>query len=84
MDEKVKKLGKVTHYFPHVNAGIIKLESPLKTGDTIRIKGNEYEFTQKVTSMQVDHKAITEAKKGDEIGVQVDQKVHEGDEVYLL
>ena len=28
--------------------------------------------------------AVKKAKKGDEVGIKVDQKVHEGNEVYLV
>jgi len=35
-------------------------------------------------SMQIEHQQIQVAKKGDGIGVKVDQKVHEGVEVYKV
>jgi len=42
------------------------------------------EFEQAVQSMQIDHKDIKEAKKGQEVGLKVDQKVKEGWEVYKI
>lgn len=79
-----KKIGTVTHYFGHIPAGIIKLAGKLKNGDKIHFKGATTDFTQTAGSMQIDHKEIAAAKKGDEIGIQVDQKVRDGDEVFLV
>ncbi|MFZ5800885.1 MAG: hypothetical protein ACOY3D_05885 [Candidatus Omnitrophota bacterium] len=75
-------IGKVTHYFPHVQAGVIKLKSPLSAGDTITVKGHTTNFTQVVESMQIDHVPITTAKKGAEIGLKVTSRVRHGDLVY--
>lgn len=80
-----KLIGKITHYFGHISVGIIKIENgELNVGDTIHIKGHTSDFTQQVSSMQVEHEQIQKAKKGDDIGIKVDQKVHEHDEVYLV
>ncbi len=79
-----KKIGVITHYFDHINVGIIKLNGDLKIGDRIRIKGKISSFEQEVNEMQVDHKNISQAKKGQEIGIKVTEKVREGDEVISL
>lgn len=79
-----KLIGKVTHYFGNIGVAVIKLTNSLKTGDTIRIIGGETDFEQVVGSMEIDHKKIEEAKKGDSAGLKVDQKVHEGYKVYKL
>lgn len=78
-----KKIGEVTHYFGHIPAGIVKLSGKLSKGDTVHIKGSTTDFTQEVASMQVDHKDIDSAKKGDEVGIKIDERVREGDEVFL-
>lgn len=75
-------IGKITHYFPHVNAAVVVLKAPLKTGDFIRVKGHTTDFAESVNSMQINHKPITEAKKGDEIGLQVGSRVRAGDKLY--
>jgi len=79
-----QEIGVMTHYFGKVSVGIIKLQQPLKTGDTIHIKGAHDDFSQTVDSMQVDHKPVKEAKKGDDIGIKVKQKVHVNDKVYKV
>lgn len=79
---KAAVIGKVTHYFPHVNAAVLKLKLPLKIGDTIQIKGHTTDIKETVTSMQINRAPITAAKKGDEIGLLVASRVRAGDQVY--
>ncbi|PIP14847.1 hypothetical protein COW98_00490 [Candidatus Roizmanbacteria bacterium CG22_combo_CG10-13_8_21_14_all_35_9] len=80
-----KKVGIVSHYFDKISVAIIELSAPLKVGDKLKFvrKGEEL-FQQEVVSMQIEHQQIQVAKKGDGIGVKVDQKVHEGVEVYKV
>jgi hypothetical protein len=75
-------IGDVTHYFPHVRAAVIKLTTGLAIGDAIKIKGHTTDFVQKITSMQIDRVPITQAKKGDEIGLQVNSRVRKKDLVF--
>lgn len=75
-------IGTITHYFPKVRAAVIKLKVPLATGDTVRIKGHTTDFTQNVSSMQIDRIPMASAKKGQEIGLLVDSRVRQNDLVY--
>ncbi len=79
-----KQIGKVTHYFDKVGVAIIQLQkgASLKKGDKIQIKGNNTDFTQAVNSLQLDHQDVESVKAGDDFGLKVDQKVHEGNQVY--
>lgn len=80
-----KLIGKITHYFSNIEVAVIKLFFPLKIGDTIRvIGGQETDFEQKIKSMQVNHKEIKTAKKGQDIGLKIKEKVHEGYKVYKV
>ncbi|OGZ63759.1 MAG: hypothetical protein A3A98_00500 [Candidatus Staskawiczbacteria bacterium RIFCSPLOWO2_01_FULL_40_39] len=80
-----KIIGKVTHYFSDINVAVVKLSAPLNQGDEIRIMGGENtDFNQKVDSMQVNHKAVKKAKKGNSIGLKVSEKVREGYGVYKV
>lgn len=80
-----KLVGVITHFFPHVSAAVLKVEAPLKVGDKVKIvTPGGAEFEQEISSMQIDRADITEAKAGDEVGIKVDQKVHEGCKVYLV
>lgn len=79
-----KKIGTITHYFDKISVGIIKLEDTLKVGDTVRFQGATTDFEQEISEMQHDHESIPEGEKGQEVGVKVDERVREGDEVYLV
>ena len=64
---------------------VLKLSGSLSVGDEIRIMGGEHtDFNQKVSSMQVDHEPLKKAKKGDSVGLKVDEKVREGYEAFLV
>jgi putative protease len=80
-----KLIGKISHYFNKIDVGIIELtDGELKVGDTIHIKGHTSDFTQQVTSMQIEHEVVEKAKKGDGVGVKVGSPVHEHDQVFLV
>jgi len=84
-DKEGKLIGKITHYFSNIEVAVIELSSPLKIGDTIRIVGGkETDFEQEVSSMQIDHKEVKSAGKGDSAGMKVNEKVHEGYKVYKI
>ncbi len=77
-----KQIGKITHYFSKIGVAVVELTGTMKIGDTILIKGAHTEFEQEVKSMQIEHENITEAGKGQSVGLKVDQKVHENDVVF--
>lgn len=79
-----KEIGTITHYFGHVSVGIIALKDTLKVGDKVRIKGHTTDFGQDVSSMQIEHAVVSEAKPGDNVGIKVSQKVHQNDKVYKV
>lgn len=79
-----KPIGKITHYFGHINVAVIKLSDKLEVGEEIRIVGGETDFNQKVQSMEVEHEKIKEAKKGASIGLKVDKKVREDYKVFRV
>jgi len=83
MEEKL--VGKITHYFTNIGVGVIEItKGDLKVGDKIHIKGATSDFEQTIDSMQIEHENIEKAKKGQAIGLKVEQQVREGDEVYKI
>jgi hypothetical protein len=79
---KYKPVGVITHYFPKVNAAVVKLKSSLSLGEPVWIKGKTTDFKQTVGSIQIDRKPLEKAKKGQEIGLEVFKEVKPGDMVY--
>ncbi len=81
----LEEIGVVTHYFPHVEAAVIKMtRGSLSQGETIFVKGHTTDFKEKVNSIQLDHAPIANAVAGQEIGLRVKAKVREHDVVYKL
>lgn len=78
------KVGKVTHYYDKIGVAIVKFSKSIKKGDTLRFGSEEDGFKQTVESMQLNHAPVSQAKKGDEVGIKIDQKAKEGTEVYLV
>lgn len=75
------KVGKVTHYYDNIGVAILELSDTLKVGDRIKFEGHGADFEQEVTSLQVNHKQVEKASKGEMIGMKTDQKVREGTDV---
>jgi len=79
-----EKIGIVEDYFAKISVIAIKLESDLNAGDRIHIKGHTTDFIQTVDSMQIEHQNVTFAKKGDSVGIKVEQRCRKGDVVYKI
>ncbi len=77
------KVGNITHYYDKIGVAVVDILAPLKVGDKIKITGST-EFEQEVGSMQIEHKNIKKAKKGDQIGMKIDQPVKDKDEVFKI
>ena len=75
---KLKIYGKVVHYYDKIGVAIVKLVSPVRVGDSVLLKHGDMEFTQAVTSLQIELKPVNTAKKGDVVGMKVDQPAKEG------
>lgn len=79
-----KKIGEVTHFFPGPSAAVLRLSQPLKVGERVHIVGFTTDFSEKVTSMQIDHAPVDSANPGDDVAILVKDRVREGDEVFLV
>jgi putative protease len=79
-----KEIGKVFSYFTNVGVAAIKLTAGLKVGDEVHIKGKTTNLTQKIKSMQIENKPIDSAKKGDDVGIKVDDRVRPNDKIYKV
>ena len=84
MASEKKLIGKVTHYFSKISVAGIQLSDTLKVGNKISIEGATTNFEENIDSMQIDNKAVIEAKSGDMIGIKVKDKTREGDNVFLI
>ena len=79
-----KEIGKITHFFPKISVAVVELSGDLKVGDKIAVEGHGKTFEQTVDSMQVEHEPVSEAKKGDAVGMKTAEPVKENDKVFLV
>ena len=84
-DTEPRRVGVVTHYYEHAGACVVALDSgELRLGDTIHVRGHTTDFYQRIDRLERDHVAIDVARTGEEVGVQVSQRVRDHDVVYRL
>ena len=82
---KEQEIGFISKYFGKINVGAIDLTSGgLNTGDVIHIQGHTTDLEETITSMQIEHASVAEAKAGDSIGLKVSEKVRRGDKVFKV
>ncbi len=79
-----KEIGKVTHWYDKLGVAVLDLKGSLKVGDIVKVRKGAEEFEDTIVSMQVDHKNVSSAKKGDEVAVKFSQKTKEGAVIYKM
>lgn len=78
-----KVIGKVTHWYGKPSVAVVKLTSNLKIGDRVKIKKGGEEFEDQVNSIQINHKDVSSAGKGDDAAIKLSTRAHEGAVVFL-
>ncbi len=80
-----KLCGHIEGYFDKIEVAIIKVVSPIRTGDILLMeKDSEGLFEMKINSMQIDRKDVTLARSGSDIGLKIALKAKVGTPVYKL
>lgn len=79
-----KEIGKVVHYFDKVMVAVVSVSEGLAVGDTVKFVYGDSEFTQKVESMQIEHKPVDSVKAGEEVAIKVNEKTHENAKIYKV
>lgn len=77
-------IGRVTHYYKNVGVAAVELSDTLNVGDVIHIKGHTTDLEQKVESIEMEHKQVANAARGQVIGLRVKDYVREHDMVYRV
>lgn len=78
------RIGQVTHYYNRIGVAVLELVDSLAVGDTVHILGHTTDFTQQVTSMEVEHEKIEAASPGMDVAMKVQARVRKGDVVYKV
>lgn len=80
-----ERIGSVIKFFDKTSIGAVKLEfGDLAIGDTVHIKGNNTDFTQKIESMEFDHQPVQKATRGHFTGIKLSQPAKPFDLVYKV
>jgi len=81
-----QRIGVVTHYYSHLSVAALRLDpgSTLRVGDVIHVLGHTTDFTQRVESLEVDHKPVLEVAANDDFGLKVFQHAREHDDVFKV
>ena len=80
-----EKIGIVSNYFSKISVAAVEITNrTVSIGDRLHFLGHTTEFETTVHSMQIEHKSVTEVKKGDSVGIKVPERVREGDKVYKI
>jgi hypothetical protein len=77
-------IGKVTHYYNRISVAVVDLSAELKVGDAILLLGHTTDFTQEVTSLEIEHQKVRSAGPQGEVAIKVDGEVRQGDLVYKV
>lgn len=82
MDERI---GSVIKFFDKTSIAAIKLDfGEVAVGDTIRVKGPNTDFSQKVEAIEFDHKPVEKALRGHFAGIKLTQHAKPFDLVYKV
>jgi putative protease len=78
-------VGMIVKFFAKPSVAAIEITNgSIKTGDLLRYQGHTTDFTEEVTSMEIDNQKVEEAKVGDLVGIKVKERVRENDKVYRV
>lgn len=78
------QVAEITHYFNKIGVAVLVLDGELAIGDTIHILGRVTDFTQRVSSMEIEHMQVGSVKPGDDVALKVADYVREGDSVFKV
>ena len=78
------RVGKVTHYYKRIGVAVVELKKSLNNGDRVLIRGKNTNFSQFVSSMEIEHEKVQAAGAGMEVALKVEETVRDGDVVYTI
>ena len=78
------QIGRVTHYYNHLNVAVLELTDGLKLGDKIHIVGHSTDLYERIASMEVNHHPIDWVDARQDVAIKVVEPVHEHDKVYRV
>jgi len=79
------QVGVVVNFYVKPSVAAIKVTGgSIRKGDLLKYKGHTTDFTEEVTSIEIENQPVEEAKSGDMVGVEVKERVREKDRIYKV
>jgi len=79
------QVGVVVNFYVKPSVAAIKVTGgSIRKGDLLKYKGHTTDFTEEVTSIEIENQPVEEAKSGDMVGVKVKERVREKDRIYKV
>ncbi len=78
------RIGEVVHFFDRICVAELRLTETIHVGDMLHVLGHHTDFQQKVESLQIEHKEVSEATSGQDVALKVTQTVHPGDAIFKV
>ena len=73
-------VGKITHFFSRIGVVVVEMaHGEIHVGETIHIKGKTTNFTQKISSLQIESVDVKSARRGQLVGLKVSKPAKPGD-----
>ena len=79
-------VGKIKNYYKKIKVAEILVENePIKVGDELIIIGNKTGCVEeRLSSMEISHKKVKEAKKGQRVAIKTNNLLRENDNVFII
>jgi putative protease len=79
------QVGMVVNFYAKPCVAAVKVtHGMIKIGDFLKYKGHTTDFTEVVSSIEIENQPVEIAKEGDLVGVKVKERVRENDKVYKV
>ena len=79
------KIGTVARFFRNPMVAAVSIEeASLSVGDALHFKGRITDLYHRVESIRIGDRTVTSARAGDQVGIQVPEKVRERDQVFKV
>ena len=79
------QIGVVVNYYAKIGVAAVKVTGgTIKIGDLLKYKGHTTDFTEAVTTMEIENQPVEQAQAGDLVGVKVKERVREKDRIYKV
>lgn len=75
--------GVVEDTLSKISVAILQLSKPLSVGNKCLFECDDMLFEEDISSMQINHKSVKKAKKGDVIGMKISRLPKKGSRFYL-